>query len=187
MSKALVVVDVQRDFVEGGSLAVAGGLAVSHAIHDSLIFDVTYAKKVATKDWHNHDGDNGHHFSESPDFVDTWPAHCVASSPGADFANGLDARHFDAIFHKGWNVPAYSGFQGHSTAHVNQSLEDYLRLMRCFDLDICGIATDYCVQSTVLDALDRGFNVRVLSEYTVAVGDKQAALDKMQEAGATIV
>jgi nicotinamidase/pyrazinamidase len=116
MSKALVVVDVQGDFVEGGSLAVEGGLRVAGSIH-SLITGGgrrDYKKVVATKDWHNPQTNNGGHFHASPDYVDSWPAHCIANTDGARFANGLDAIHFDDEFHKGWDAPAYSGFQGRS-------------------------------------------------------------------------
>lgn len=185
MSRTLVVVDVEVDFCEGGSLPVAGGSAVAHEIRDYIRLITIYNKVVATKDWHNHEGDNNSHFSDTPDFIDTWPAHCIANTPGSDFAPGLDPLMFDAVFHKGWNEPAYSGFQGVDPHRT--SLEDYLRTVGTLELDVCGIATDYCVQATVLDALDKGFTVRVLSSLTVAVGDKQTALDTMEAAGAVIL
>lgn len=190
MSRALVVVDVQRDFVEGGSLAVEGGLAVAHGIHELIekgSAKIYYNRIVATKDWHNRNGDNGGHFHSEPDFVDNWPGHCVAGSTGAEFANGLNPLVFDDVFHKGWNEPAYSGFQGNSVRHADLSLDDYLRSYGIDEVDVCGIATDYCVAQTVMDALDRGYKVRVLSELTAAVGDQKDALAVLRAAGAEIV
>lgn len=187
MGSALIVVDVQVDFCEGGSLAVAGGLAVARALKTDLdVIKESYDYVIATKDWHNASGDNGHHFSDTPDFVDTWPAHCVASSHGADFAGSLDGLDFDATFHKGWDEPAYSGFQAHSAAHPYESLEYWLAAREVYFLDICGIATDYCVKATVLDALDKDFEVGVLSKYTAAVSDQKGALQAMQEHGAIL-
>lgn len=191
MSRALIVVDVQKDFCEGGSLAVEGGLAVSHGIHD-LINEggkIYYNRIVATKDWHNSFGTNNFHFSDEPDYVDTWPPHCIAGSTGAEFANGLNALQFDETFHKGWNQPAYSGFEAEGVAH-HQSLDTYLRTYGIDELDICGIASTHCVKATVLDALDKGYTVRVLSNLSVGVGGDDAhltALHEMQAAGATIV
>lgn len=191
MSKALVVVDVQKDFVEGGSLAVEGGLNVAYAVHEYMNAQKgRYKKIVATKDWHNREGDNGHHFSDTPDYVDTWPAHCIASSTGAEFANGLDAIHFDDIFHKGWDAPAYSGFQGKSVHNSTTSLHGYLAAYGMSEIDVCGIASTHCVKQTVLDALDKGYIVRVLSTLSVGVGGEDAhkqALAEMKAAGATIL
>jgi nicotinamidase/pyrazinamidase len=187
MSNALVVVDVQNDFCEGGSLAVEGGLYVAKWIAQEIATaGPFYGLRVATKDWHNGSTDNGEHFADAPDFKDTWPAHCVANGPGSDFAHPLHPLLFDGVFHKGWDEPAYSGFQGHSASHPNDSLEDFLRFRGVKTLYVCGIATDYCVRATVLDALDRGFNVVVLSDLTVAVGDKRLALKEMESAGALI-
>ncbi len=192
MSKALIVVDVQNDFVEGGSLAVEGGHDVATNIHRLITnpdTKVYYRRILATKDWHNPEGDNGGHFHNPPDYVDTWPGHCVAHSDGARFANGLDALHFDDEFHKGWDEPAYSGFQGNSV-RTHEPLEDALRLYGITDLDICGIASTHCVKATVLDALNLGFNVRVLSALSVGVGGPEAhgvALEEMAAAGAIIV
>lgn len=192
MSRALIVVDVQKDFVEGGSLAVEGGLEVASKIHE-LITNVEakkfYHKIIATKDWHNPLSNNGHHFSESPDFVDTWPAHCMANTDGAQFANGLDALHFDDEFHKGWDEPAYSGFQGTSARNFTTSLQSYLTAYEIVNVDVCGIASTHCVKETVFDALARGYNVRVLSQLSVGVGGQDAhqrALAEMEEAGAVI-
>lgn len=195
MSRALVVVDVERDFVEGGSLAVPGGLAVASGVHDLISGPGRrhYKKIVATKDWHNPAGDNGGHFHADPDFTDTWPGHCVAHSEGAMFAPGLDAIHFDDEFHKGWDEPAYSGFQGKSARNSTTSLDAYLQFYGLSELDVCGIASTHCVKATVLDALDLGYIVRVLSDLTVGVnidGTGRAhkeALAEMEAAGAVII
>lgn len=192
MSKALIVVDVQNDFCEGGSLAVEGGHAVALGVHALITGDGRriYKKVLATKDWHNPQTDNGGHFHGSPDYVDTWPGHCVAHSDGARFANGLDAIHFDDEFHKGWDKPAYSGFEGISVRNQTTSLGSYLQAYGLMEVDICGIASTHCVKATVMDALDRGYSVRVLSHLTVGVGGAEAnaaALREMAEAGAVIV
>lgn len=185
MSKALVVVDVQRDFCEGGSLAVNGGLEVANDIFELIMDDGWIDRVVATMDWHNPEGTNGDHFSDEPDYVSTWPAHCVAGTYGADLASPLSRALFDDVFAKGQDVPAYSGFQGFS---VNREyLEPWLHARDIDDLWVCGVATDYCVKATVFDALDKGFKVSVLSDLTVAVGDKQAALDEMEAKGAVIL
>lgn len=192
MSKALVVVDVQNDFCEGGSLAVEGGHAVALGIH-ALISGGgrrDYKKVLATKDWHNPSTTNGGHFHDSPDYTDTWPVHCIANSDGARFANGLDAIHFDDEFHKGWDKPAYSGFEGRSARNQTTSLGGYLSAYGLVEIDVCGIASTHCVKATVIDALDRGHVVRVLSDLTVGVGGAEAnaaALKEMAEAGAVIV
>lgn len=186
MATALLVIDVQKDFVEGGSLAVPGGNEVAQRIDEHIRKrGVLYKKIVATKDWHNREGDNGHHFSATPDYVDTWPAHCIASSTGAEFAH-LDPRRFHDIFHKGWNEPAYSGFQGVSVYNRTSTLGGYLGIYGIDHVEVAGIATDYCVKATVLDALNLGYKVTVLADLTAAVGDKQAALDEMESAGAQI-
>lgn len=195
MSNALIVVDVQRDFVEGGSLAVNGGLKVAHDVHDLIVNKgpMYYKRMVATKDWHNPRSDNNGHFHISPDFSDTWPHHCQAGSDGADLAAALNGYLFDNVFTKGWDRAAYSGFEGQSAGVEKLTLDEYLKNYGLFNLDICGIASTHCVKATVLDALDKGYNVRVLSNLTVGVdidGTGQAhrdALDEMKRAGAVIV
>jgi nicotinamidase/pyrazinamidase len=188
MPKALIVVDVQNDFCEGGSLPVEGGTRVAAFVHDLIHKNSEqFATIVATKDWHNGQGDNGEHFSETPDYADTWPVHCTANSTGSDLCSPLHPLLFDAVFHKGWDEPAYSGFQAHFASHPDTDLETFLREKGIDELYVCGIATDYCVKQTVLDALDRGFSVVVLSDLTAAVGDQSAALDELEAAGAVIV
>jgi len=189
MTRALVVVDVQNDFVEGGSLAVAGGLEVAYRIancitqyregayKDSPMFDYI----VATKDFHNADGDNGGHFGNPPDYVDSWPAHCVAGTDGSMFAPPIAevANHFDGIFYKGQGRPAYSGFEGWTSFWV--PLHDFLTEREVTDLTIVGIATDYCVKATAIDAIKLGYFVSVPIGLTAAVGGYNAAFDSVIE------
>jgi nicotinamidase/pyrazinamidase len=191
MKRALLVVDVQNDFCEGGSLPVMGGAAVAHRISELLHAWTAkvpnapeYALAVATQDHHIDPGD---HFSEHPDFVDSWPEHCVAGSDGVAFHPNLDPQPFDGIFLKGEYAAAYSGFEGKN--HEGVSLADWLRGQGVTDVDICGIATDYCVRATTLDALREGFKVRVIENLCagVAPGTSAQAIEEVREAGATIV
>jgi nicotinamidase/pyrazinamidase len=191
MKRALLVVDVQNDFCEGGSLPVMGGAAVAHAI-SSLLRSWTeqlpgapdYAYAVATQDHHIDPGD---HFSERPDFVDSWPRHCVVGSDGVAFHPNLDPQPFDSIFLKGEYAAAYSGFEGRN--HDGVSLADWLRTHGITDVDLCGIATDYCVRATGRDALREGFKVRVFEELCagVAPGTSAQAIDELRAAGATVL
>src|SRR5690242_16487510 len=108
MNRALIIVDVQNDFCEGGSLAVPGGAAVAEHISEYVgVSD--YEAVVATRDYHV---DPGRHFSQQPDFVDTWPPHCRAGTPGADFHPNLNPAPIQEIFSKGAYAGAYSGFEG---------------------------------------------------------------------------
>jgi nicotinamidase/pyrazinamidase len=190
MKRALIVVDVQNDFCEGGSLPVYGGAAVAHKISELLHHwsgkdpqAPDYAFAVATQDHHI---DPGGHFSPNPDFVDSWPPHCVAGSDGVAFHPNLDPQPFDAIFLKGEFEAAYSGFEGKNPEGV--MLADWLRDKDVSEVDICGIATDYCVRATTLDAIREGFTVRVLSELCagVAPGTSADAIEEIRTAGATI-
>jgi nicotinamidase/pyrazinamidase len=182
--KALVIVDVQRDFCEGGSLAVSGGAGVAKRITQHLGDHADdYDVIVATRDYHI---DPGPHFSDEPDFRDSWPRHCVAGTPGIEFHPDLDTSRVDAIFDKGQYAPAYSGFEGQTPD--GHRLAEYLRSRGIEHLDVVGIATDYCVRHTTLDALKEGFEVTVLSDLIagVASGTSEAALKEMQGAGASI-
>jgi nicotinamidase/pyrazinamidase len=167
VSRALVVVDVQNDFCEGGSLAVAGGASVAARVAELLAGEHGYDLVVATRDHHI---DPGSHFSATPDYVDSWPAHCVAGTAGADLHPALAAIAFDAVFDKGEYAAAYSGFEG-SAAGVR--LADWLVDHRVASLDVCGIATDYCVRATALDAVRDGFATRVLLGLTAAVAPER--------------
>ena len=177
---ALIVVDVQRDFCEGGSLAVAGGAEVAGRIDALLQGPHPYTHVVATRDHHI---DPGHHFSDHPDFVDSWPRHCEIGTPGAEFHDRLTFRHFDAVFDKGEYAAAYSGFEG--TTEDGTSLADWLAARRVERVDVCGIATDYCACATALDAARAGFATTVLLDLTAAVAPERLSttLDQLAAAG----
>lgn len=164
MSRVLLVVDVQNDFCEGGSLAVAGGAATASAISELLTGPAGYDLVVATRDHHIAPGA---HFSDHPDYVDSWPPHCVAGTPGAEFHPNLVWRNFDAVFDKGEYEAAYSGFEGRSAS--GEALGDWLTTHGASEVDICGLTTDYCVRATALDSVQAGFPTRVLLDLTAAV------------------
>ncbi len=163
MSTALVIVDVQNDFCEGGSLAVVGGADVAARI-GGLLADHAYDVVVATRDHHIDPGD---HFSDDPDFVDSWPVHCVVGTAGEDLHPALQSGPFDAVFTKGEHTAAYSGFEGHTLDGTR--LVTWLRAQGVETVDVCGIATDYCVRATALDAAAAGFTTTVLVDLTAAV------------------
>jgi len=179
--KALIVVDVQNDFCEGGSLAVAGGAEVAHAITRHVeAHRGDYAHVVATRD--HHIAPEGH-FAEQPDYVVTWPVHCVAGTPGCEFHPGLDTSAVAAVFSKGEYAAAYSGFEG--TSEDGESLAEWLRSRGVDELDVVGIATDYCVRATALDAAREGFRTHVLLGLTAGVAPEstERALAEMRAAG----
>lgn len=188
--RALIVTDVQNDFCEGGSLAVAGGARVAADIAEVLRLwaaqgagAADYAHVVATKDHHI---DPGTHWSRHPDFRDSWPVHCQVGTPGEGFHPNLDPQPFDAIFLKGEREAAYSGFEGRTVDGV--ALADWLRAHHVSTVDICGIATDYCVRATAMDALSAGFSTRVLADLCAGItpATSAAALDGLRTAGATV-
>jgi len=178
--RALIVVDVQNDFCEGGSLAVSGGAAVARGISTRLAGDHGYAQVVATKDFHV---DPGAHFSEHPDYAQTWPRHCVAGTAGSDFHPDLDTSAVAEVFRKGAHAAAYSGFEG--TDKDGTPLADWLRRRGIDAVDVVGIATDYCVRATALDAARHGFATRVLLDLTASVAPDSAArtIDEFRAAG----
>jgi nicotinamidase/pyrazinamidase len=192
-TKALIVVDVQNDFVEGGSLGVTGGRDVATRISEHLAAHADdHAVIAASRDWHHDpvDGDtNSGHFAapgEDPDYNTTWPVHCVSDGPGSDYAPELMT---DAITHhlqKGQGVPAYSAFEG--VTDDGATLADVLRTAGVTDVEITGIATDYCVRATALDARREGFAVRVLDRLHVGVAPETsaAAVAEMVEAGVVV-
>jgi nicotinamidase/pyrazinamidase len=164
MMRALIIVDVQQDFCEGGSLAVSGGAAVARAISARLAGPHGYHHVVATKDVHIAPGD---HFSDHPDYAQSWPPHCVAHTPGSEFHPELDTEAVEAVFHKGAYTAAYSGFEG--ADETQTPLADWLRRHGVDKVDIVGIATDYCVRATAADAVRNGFVTRVLLDLTAGV------------------
>jgi len=184
VTRALIIVDVQNDFCEGGSLAVAGGAAVAGGVSDALADPARdWTHVVATKDFHI---DPGGHFAESPNYVDTWPVHCVAGTSGSDFHPALDTDRIEAVFVKGEHKAAYSGFEGHAGSI---SLAAWLRMHDVTDVDIVGIATDHCVRATALDAVAEGFATTVLLDLTagVARSTTNAALAAMTDSGASLL
>lgn len=183
MGRALVIVDVQNDFCEGGSLPVAGGAEVAAAI-TRFLADHDYAHVVATRDHHVDPGD---HFADEPDYQSSWPEHCVAGTPGADFHPSFDTTQVEEVFSKGADSAAYSGFEG--TAPDGTTLADWLRARGVNEVDVVGIATDHCVRATALDAAAEGFATRVLLDLTAGVDPQttKAALDALERAGVTLV
>jgi len=204
MSRALLIVDVQNDFCEGGSLAVTGGAELAGEISEYLdAHHGQFDHVVATQDWHI---DPGPHFSEEPDFEDSWPRHCVAGTRGAELHPNLDPEYIQAYFRKGQFAAAYSGFEGllapeddvptgdrkagalpvsgagteSGTEETEDSfaamedaigLDDWLQSHDVEDIVVVGIATDYCVKATALDAIQAGYSVTVLRSLTVGIAD----------------
>ncbi|MFC0602100.1 isochorismatase family protein [Streptomyces palmae] len=185
MHRALIVVDVQNDFCEGGSLPVAGGADVAAAITELIgAAPTAYRHVVATRDHHIDPGD---HFSDHPDYVDSWPAHCVAGTEGSgfhpNFAPAIASGAIEAVFDKGAHAAAYSGFEGADENGV--PLAQWLRDHEVTEVDVVGIATDHCVRATALDARGEGFTTRVLLDLTAAVAEETAvrALAELRQAG----
>ncbi|GAA5123927.1 nicotinamidase [Alloalcanivorax gelatiniphagus] len=188
MARALIVVDVQNDFCEGGSLPVPGGARVAADIHDLLqrwhargqdgpAYDVV----VATKDHHV---DPGAHWSVKPDFAESWPVHCKVGTEGAAFHPNLDPQPFDEVFFKGEHAAAYSGFEGRTAQ--GETLADWLREREVAEVDVCGIATDHCVRATALDGAGEGFATRVLTALCAGVAEHTTAAALTELAGAGV-
>lgn len=168
--RALIIVDVQNDFCEGGSLAVTGGSVVARGISELLAGDPGYAHVVATKDFHIDPGD---HFSENPDYALSWPRHCVVGTSGVDFHPEFNPAGVEAVFLKGHYTAAYSGFEG--VDEDGTTLSDWLRQRGVDEVDVVGIATDYCVRATAADAAEAGFATRVLLDLTAGVAPDSTA------------
>jgi nicotinamidase/pyrazinamidase len=212
MSRALIIVDVQNDFCEGGSLAVAGGARVAAAISDYVdAHHLEFDHVVATQDWHI---DPGAHFSDSPDFKDTWPPHCVAGTRGAELHPDLDTEYIQAYFQKGQFAAAYSGFEGllapedavptgerQPGAVADEispndfppsdeaiGLDDWLQSHDVEDVVVVGIATDYCVMATSLDAVQAGYSVTVIRSLTAGIAeDLDDAVAEMELGGVDVL
>ncbi|MEU8921034.1 isochorismatase family protein [Kitasatospora sp. NPDC048545] len=189
MHRALIVVDVQNDFCEGGSLAVAGGAEVAAAITD-LIAESSpgYQHILATRDHHI---DPGAHFSAEPDYVDSWPVHCVAGTEGVgfhpNFAPAVISGAVEAVFDKGAHSAAYSGFEG--LDENERGPLEWLRERQVDEIDVVGLAIDHCVRATALDAVRAGFATRVLLDLTAGVAPETtaAALEELRAAGVELV
>lgn len=203
MARALIIVDVQNDFCEGGSLAVAGGADLAGEITDYVESSAgRYDLVAATQDWHI---DPGAHFSETPDFVDSWPRHCVAGTPGAQPHPDLDTELVDAFFRKGQYEAAYSGFEGVLAPDVEVplgepeaepetdaetlSLDDWLRDNDVDEVVVLGLAADYCVRATALDAIAAGYTTAVIPELCRGIKRETtlAAWAELEDAGVEII
>lgn len=197
--KALIIVDMQNDFVAGGALAVPGGETIVPLVNElQKHFDLI----LATQDWHPED--HGSHANNHPDarpgdIVDLagrqqilWPAHCVQGTPGADFVDGLDQDRWDAVFQKGVvrHIDSYSGFFDNGKEH-DTGLAKYLGARGVTDVYVVGLATDYCVKYTALDAVALGFRTHLVADACRAVnlkkGDEGKAIEEMQGAGVEIL
>jgi nicotinamidase/pyrazinamidase len=190
MTKALLIIDVQNDFCEGGSLPVTGGAAVATAITNHLAKNGDeYSLVIASRDWHDADNDNGGHFAKAgtaPDFVNNWPAHCVSGTTGAEYHPNLNTGEIDVHVEKGQGHPSYSAFEG--ATRDGKTLEQVLKENKIDELDVAGLATDYCVLASSLDAVNGGFKVNLLTELIAGIASEtsEAAIGKMAAAGCKI-
>lgn len=171
VSRALIVVDVQPTFCEGGALPVDGGNAVAESVarYAAQRRDL-YALVVTTQDWHIDPGD---HFSETPDYVDTWPPHGVAGTAEAELHPALAALRADVAVRKGQYAAAYSGFEG--VTEGGRSLDELLRAAGVTAVDVVGLAESHCVKDTAIDAQRLGYTTRVLTDLTAPVSTEQGA------------
>ena len=189
MAKALLVVDVQNDFCEGGSLAVAGGAAIASKISDYLKSS-DYDLVIGSRDWHDPDNNNSGHFADSgtdPDFTNSWPRHCVAGSNGADYHPNLSSELIQTHILKGQGAHGYSAFEG--VTEGSESLTEVLKAHGIEQLDVVGIATDHCVLASALDANKLGLRVRVISSLTAGVSPEstEKAIDLLVDSGVEVV
>jgi len=190
VTRALFIVDVQNDFTEGGVLGVVGGAGVAAAISCYLAgHPGTYSALFASRDWHDSTHDNGGHFAtvEPPNFVTTWPVHCVAGTAGAEYHPALVTGDVNVHVRKGQGRPAYSIFEG--TTDDNQTVEQKLTELGVTDIDVVGLATDYCVLASAVDALKSGRSVRVFTDLIAGVAEQSSAkaLADLAVAGAAVI
>ncbi len=199
MKRALILVDIQNDFIPGGALAVAGG---DEVINVANIAMKNFDHIIATQDWHPHDHKSfaSQHKGKRPgEFIELngiqqilWPDHCVMETNGAGFATGLDTGSIIKVIRKGMNreIDSYSGFFDNAHGHAT-GLEDYLRAQEITELYIMGLATDYCVKYTALDARRLGFYTSLIIEGVRGVeanpGDCDKAIEEMKMAGIRII
>ncbi len=196
--KTLIITDVQQDFLPGGALGVPKGDEIISVINGFIPY---FERVVATKDWHppEHVSFASKHGKRVGEFIQVqggaqilWPDHCVQDSAGSEIASGLNQSRIEAIFHKGidLHVDSYSAFFDHSRQR-STGLEEYLRAEKLNHLYFVGLATDYCVLYSVLDALDLGFEVTVIRDACRAINldpeDEEKSLSRMAEKGAKIV
>jgi nicotinamidase/pyrazinamidase len=190
MSKALFVIDVQNDFCEGGALACQGGAQVASSITNYLKGNRSdYETVIASRDWHTPNSVNGGHFPAAgtePDFVNTWPLHCIAGTTGAEYHPKLDLSLIDIHIKKGQDQPGYSIFEG--VTDSGEKIQDLLTRLRITEVDVVGIATDYCVRASSLAAKKFGLDVRVITSLTagVAAASTEAAIDELVDSGVAV-
>ena len=178
--RALLVIDVQVDFCEGGALACRGGAAVAAAITQHILDSgTTYDFVIASRDWHTANDSNGGHFP-------LWPLHCIAGAPGAEYHPGLDTTLIDHHIKKGQGAHGYSFFEG--TTESGESAKDLLQRLGVVEVDVVGIATDHCVRASALDANNLGIKTRVITSLTAGVDAKSTedAIDEMVDAGVEV-
>jgi nicotinamidase/pyrazinamidase len=190
MTRALFIIDVQNDFTEGGALGVDGGAAVAAGVSAFLAqHPLAYEHVFASRDWHDLDNDNGGHFARdtAPDYAATWPVHCVAGTEGAEYHPALSTDAVTVHIRKGQGTPGYSIFEG--TTEDGQTVGALLSEHGVTDLDVVGLATDFCVRASTLDALEHGQHVRVITDLVAGVGPEStaAALAEMAHAGAVFI
>jgi len=189
VTRVLFIIDVQNDFTEGGALGVEGGAAVAAGITRYLVqHPHRYDQVFGSRDWHDADNDNGGHFAttDAPDFVTTWPVHCVAGTTGADYHPALDTSAVTVGVRKGQGCPAYSIFEG--VTDDGEPLPQRLDDLGVEEIDVVGIATDYCVLASALDAHASGRTVRVLEDLIVGVAAASSvrALEQLVSAGVRV-
>lgn len=186
--RALIIVDVQNDFCEGGSLAVPGGAAVASAVSDHVATrQDDYDLVVATRDWHVEPGEHFAAPGTDPDYERTWPVHCVAGTAGAEFHPHLHLTPETVIVSKGQHAGAYSGFEGRTAAGA--TLDEALRAEGIVSVDVCGLATSFCAKATALSAVAAGYHTRLLADLCadVAGADTGASFAALEAAGVEVV
>ena len=189
MTRALIIIDVQNDFTEGGALPVTGGAAVAEGISALLTAHAhSYEHIFASRDWHDAEGDNNGHFAvdTEPDFIDTWPVHCVADTLGAQYHPALSLPEKTVHILKGQGQAGYSIFEGINLA--GEKFGELLIAAGVTDVDLVGLATDYCVRASGLDALEHGQHVRVFTDLVagVAAESSEQSLAELAHAGAVL-
>ncbi|MFZ9744817.1 MAG: isochorismatase family protein [Aquiluna sp.] len=191
MARALLVIDVQNDFCEGGALACEGGSAVAGKISEYLQQHKSdYDFVIASRDWHTPGDSNGGHFPSdgaAPDYVSTWPLHCIANTEGAEYHPNLDQQLIDIHIKKGQGAPGYSIYEG--ITESGESFVDLLKRLQIESVDVVGIATDYCVRASALDSAKHNLDVRVISSLTAGVSPAsvEKSIDEMVDAGVAVV
>ena len=190
MARALFIIDVQNDFIEGGALGVEGGTAVANGISKLLSeHREAYDYVIASRDWHDPESDNGGHFAldGDPDYRSSWPVHCVAGTRCAEYHDELTTNAIDHHVRKGQGEPAYSIYEG--TTEEGGTVHELLDANGVTEVDIAGLATDHCVRASALDAIEHGRHVRIITDLIAGVSPEssRAAIAELAHAGADLV